>query len=320
MMPKHFLPFFIFMAISLAGFAQDEEMMLPIGEVQGEPLFYRDTVPELDVQDVMDDDKKDDKDTKKKKKKPKKVFYGLKCRKSFTKKGLGHRQEIEMFYYLKKPADPDFYVRDIYVFDIQKRKVIEISKKEKFDPRLQKVMHGPYKKTVGGDLVEQGIFYKGVKHGRWERYGREEEDEVNGEKVAYSILLSKRKYYKGWPKESRVTYYDAARTKVKEVFPIENGKLEGNYYKFLENGQVFVKGKFEEGKRVGLWIEYFKDRARRRKEVQYPETPYEDTPPFVLNQWDERNNPVIMNGKKIKPGDKKVDTDFLHQRYRKKRR
>ena len=73
-------------------------------------------------------------------------------------------------------------------------------------------MHGPYKRMVGEQIIEEGIYYKGTKHGRWTEYDR------------HDILVDKRKYYKGWQKESKVKYYDDKQTKLKEVVPILYGK------------------------------------------------------------------------------------------------
>lgn len=293
-------------------FAQDENNGL-----QGEPVFTTDTVPELDLDKVMAEEEEDEK--KKEKKRPKKVFYGMKTRKAFTKRGAGRRQQIELFYYLKKPADPNFYVPVVYVYDMQKREVLELKDEDKFDRRFHRILHGPYKKMVGGNVVEQGIFYIGTKHGRWEKYDREDTEEFNGEEVKYAVLLDKEKFYKGWPRETRVTYHDAARKKVKEVLPYKNGILDGEYYFFLENGQVFIRGTYSKGKKIGVWVEYFKDRARRRKETQYPESPYEEKEPFVLNEWDDMNNQIIVNGEKIKPG-QKVETDPIKKYFKKKGR
>lgn len=279
-----------------------------------EQTFERDSIPELDLEQTMADEKVEPK----KKKRKKKVFYGMKTRRAFTRKGMADRQEIEMFYYLKKHKDPDFYVQDIYVFDIEKQKVVEINKKDKMDPAIHKILHGPYKRTVGGQLIEQGIFYVGTKHGRWEQYSPEKTDVFNDEEVSYSVLLDKSRYYKGWPREAKITYYDGAHTKVKEVFPYSKGKLHGNYYQFLENGQIFIRGKYMDGKKIGLWIEYFPDRERKRKETKYPDTSFDEAEPVVINEWDERNNLIIHDGKKIEPGEE-VETDPLKRRYLKKR-
>ena len=34
------------------------------------------------------------------------------------------------------------------------------------------MMHGPYKKRLGEQIIEEGIFYYGLKHGRWVRFNR----------------------------------------------------------------------------------------------------------------------------------------------------
>ena len=57
------------------------------------------------------------------KKRKKKVFYGLKTKKAFTKKGAGNKIETEIFYYLKDPEPLDPYVRDIYWFDFKRRQI-----------------------------------------------------------------------------------------------------------------------------------------------------------------------------------------------------
>jgi len=291
------------------GFAQIDNAP-PVGE----PIFLSDTLPDIDIHAVMEEE-----EPKKKKKVPKKVFYGKKCRKSFTKKGSGKKQQLEQFYYLKRPEDPDFYVPTVYVWDIREGQVIEIAKKEKFDSRFHKILHGPYVRTIGGNVMEQGIFYIGTKHGRWETYAPEKKEEVNGEEVAYNVLLDKKKYYKGWLRETRVVYYDAARKKVKEVWPYENGRLNGTYYMFQENGMLFVKGTYDRGKKVGLWVEYFPDKEKRQREVQYPEDSYQDKEPYVLNEWDEKNNQIIVNGTKVEAG-QKVEADPVKNYFKKKGR
>jgi antitoxin component YwqK of YwqJK toxin-antitoxin module len=295
--------------------AQVDQSISKSSSVQVEEIsFTIDSIPDLDLDEEIT---KLEDEFNKKKKTPKKIFYGKKCRKSFTKRGAGKRQTLELFFYLKKPADPDFYVQDVYVWDIQKGQVIEISKKEKFDPRFHKILHGPYKKTVGGQLAEQGIFYVGTKHGRWETYSAEKKETFNDEEVAYSLLEDKKKYYKGWPKECQLNYYDNTRKKVKEVIPYENGVLHGQYFMFLENGQLFIRGQYQNGKKIGLWIENYKTRDKRRVETQYPESSLAEGEPYILNEWDEKNIPLIINGKKVEPGEK-IETDPIKKHFQKK--
>jgi antitoxin component YwqK of YwqJK toxin-antitoxin module len=226
----------------------------------------------------------------KKKKRKKNVFYGLKTRKGFTKVGRGKQVTIETFHLLKVYTEPNPYVGEYYVFDVRKRKVLKVTSIDKKNVVHYRILHGPYKKTVGGEVVESGIFYVGTKHGRWERYGKN------------NILLDKVKFYKGWPKESEITYFDNERTKVKEVKPIINKELNGTYCLFHEKGWPLIQGKYIDGIKVGLWVEYFTDRNKRKREIQYPANPYkkeEQFEPYVLTEWDDEGNLIIQNGKAL---------------------
>src|SRR6267154_77885 len=107
-----------------------------------------------------------------KKKKPKrKTFYGIKTKKGFTRKGFGDKMVIELFYVLKKPDKPSGFARDIYWYDYTRR---EVRKTSTFDPKKGVLLHGPYKKMIGQVVVEEGIYYKGAKHGRWMRFNRQD--------------------------------------------------------------------------------------------------------------------------------------------------
>jgi len=147
------------------------------------------------------------------------------------------------------------------------------------------ILHGPYKRYVGEQLVEEGIFYKGTKNGRWTTYDGKD------------MLTDKRKYYQGWPKDSKVRYYDEKQTKLKEVIPIVYGKKEGTYYYFHENGEVAVKGEYKEDVKVGKWTEYYPFMSRRKKEIQYPAGPYDTSYlPFISKEWD-KNNKLVYEAK-----------------------
>src|SRR5580704_9144091 len=78
----------------------------------------------------------------KKKKPKKKVFYGIKTKKGFTRKGSAH-VTLELFYYLKKPDVPSSFARDIYWFDFTRH---EIRVTSTFDPKKGVLLHGPYTK------------------------------------------------------------------------------------------------------------------------------------------------------------------------------
>ena len=193
--------------------------------------------------------------TKKKKKVKKRVYYGIKTKKGFTRKGEGERITYELFYYLKKAEKPQTFVRDLYWYDYTRR---EIRRTSTFDPEKGVLLHGPYERRQGEVVLEKGIFYKGTKHGRWMKYQRD------------SVLLDKERYYHGWPKESLVSYYDPSqRQHMKEMTPIEYGEKEGYYYFFHENGKVAVHGEYQWDKRVGDWTEYYTS-GIRKKIISYP--------------------------------------------------
>lgn len=217
-----------------------------------------------------------------KKKKPRrKVFYGIKTKKGFTRKGFGNPTTIELFYVLKKPDNPSGFARDVYWYDFR-RKEIRKTSQAAFNVKNGVLLHGPYKKLIGDVLLEEGIFYKGTKHGRWMRYDKNE------------VLDDKVKYYKGWPKESLVTYYDPGeRKKLKEIIPIEYGEREGYYYFFHENGQIAVTGEYRWGQRVGDWIENYAN-GKRKKILTYPKEPFEkEIMPYVRKEWDERGKEIF---------------------------
>ncbi len=215
---------------------------------------------------------------RKEKRRKRKVFYGLKTKKGFTRSGYGDRVELEIFHYLKEPVPTDPYVPEIYWYDFTRKR---IRNSGEIEDKRGVILHGPYKRLVGEQVVEEGIFYKGAKHGRWTTYDGND------------ILIDKRKYFKGWPKESMVSYYDQKQTKLKEVIPIVYGKKEGIYYHFHENGTVAIRGEYKEDVKVGKWIEYYPFMRRRKKEIQYPADPYDQSyQPFISREWDRRNRLV----------------------------
>jgi len=221
----------------------------------------------------------------KKKKPKKKVFYGLKTKKGFTRKGYGDKMTIELFYYLKKAEKPNGFVRDVYWFDFSRREIRRTTPAG-FDQKKGVLVHGPYKRMMGGTVLEEGIFYKGTKHGRWMAHNR------------FDQLEDKEKYYKGWPKESIVTYYDPdKKTKVKEIIPMEYGEKEGFYYLLHENGQVAVRGEYRWDHKVNEWIENYPN-GKRKRVIAYAKDPFDELfRPYVRREFDENGKEIYSNDK-----------------------
>ena len=118
----------------------------------------------------------------KKKKRKKKIFYGIKTKKRFTRKGVGDKTTFELFYVLKEFEKPETQVRDVYWYDHRRQ---EVRKGGKIDPKFADILHGPYQKMRNGQILEDGIFYIGTKHGRWMHYDKND------------LLVDKENYFKG---------------------------------------------------------------------------------------------------------------------------
>lgn len=264
---------FIFLVSFSRVIAQDEE--------EQDERFTIDTPVTLDFEKEEDPEPK-----KKKKKVKKKVFYGIKTKKGFTRKGYGDRVTYELFHVLKKPQSPQTFVRDVYWYDYTRK---EIRKTEKFDPAKGVLLHGPYEKRMGEIVLLKGIYYKGTKHGRWLTYNRD------------SVLTDKEKYFRGWPKESLVSYYDPQeRKKMKEITPIEYGEKDGYYYRFFENGQMAITGEYRFDQKIGDWVEYYPNK-RRKKIIAYPQKAFEDTMrPYIKAEWNEKGKEIYRNNKASK--------------------
>lgn len=272
------LTFWLFLG-NLPAFAQEQE-----NTSQAQDSLDIAVEKPLTIDINADDEEEEEEEPKKKRKKN--VFYDIKTKKAFAKSGNGRNEKIEIFYILKQWEDPDPYVRDIYWYEYKSKSV-----KKGGSPTAEKgmLLHGPYRVEKDGEIVEEGIFYKGTKHGRWMSYRK---------MYDYMVLDRKEKYVKGWPKESKITYYDRQATKLKEVIPIEYGKKEGYYYLFFPTGEIAVRGEYQYDEKVGTWTEYYSARQRRKKEIKYAPDPWsKNFDPFIAQEWDKEGK-LIYERKK----------------------
>ncbi|SES77294.1 toxin-antitoxin system YwqK family antitoxin [Hymenobacter actinosclerus] len=223
-------------------------------------------------------------------KKKKNVFLNEPIKKGYTKKGpKGKKQEVEIFYYLRTFKQPDPMALAVYYYNPRKRKIFKAA--GELDPATDKVMHGPYKMLRGGKVVETGSFAYGTRHLRWEKFTPD------------NILVSKTHYERGFPRDANVTYYDADHKQLKEVVPYLNGQMEGDYVRFLPTGKREWEGQFENGKRVGEWINYWGFRNlkdRRHYVLGYGESGYEPEvkEPVLLKEYN-RNGVLIYEKDKL---------------------
>jgi antitoxin component YwqK of YwqJK toxin-antitoxin module len=243
----------------------------------------------------------------KKKRVPRNKFYGVRAKKRVVVHPVrGRKQTIETFYTLRKKnyRAPDPYVPHKYYYGFDPKKkykcvLVYADCKEEYGMPL----HGTYKKedidikSMQSTVVEQGIYYFGVKHGRWEMFQFQD-----------TLLIDKKKFYKGFPKEAVISYYDVnEKTLVKEVIPYQNGVLEGTYLRFYDSGRPAVIGEYLAGEKVHKWTEFYdRDKANRKIETQYKTKPHDDNfKPKVINEWDEFGKQVIKNGNPVNPSETK---------------
>ena len=222
-----------------------------------------------------------------KKKDKKNMFYGIKTKKRFIKTAKGRDIIIEKFYLLKEYVLSPTYSYYKYYYDItalaSKRRIVKttISSKKYGMP-----LHGIYERIANGRLIEKGYFYYGVKHGRWEKFNKD------------GSLIDKKKWFRGFPKDSKMTYYDGAKTKLKEVIPIHHGIKDGMYIAFYESGNIAMRGLYKEEVKIGTWIAYYDKNItkKKKKETQYRKKVYNDSfRPFTKREWDENGVQTISS-------------------------
>lgn len=260
---------FSFLLITFGLVAQDENI---------DDLFRvsYDTPLTIDLEEE-EEEKKDDVAPKKKVKRN--VFFGVKTRKHYTKTGFGPESVYELFNFLKVYEGPPEFARDFYWYDPKKKRIVNSLK---VDPNRAYVLHGPYTKKKGDQILEEGWFYKGMKHKRWVRFNTSD------------ILMDKKYWWKGFPQESLLSYYDHKRTKLREVIPVHFDEKEGEYWAYHEDGTLAARGFFKHDYRVGTWREFYPNR-RVKREILYPEDPFDfDHEPVILREWD-RNGQLIYS-------------------------
>lgn len=246
------------------------------------------------VEPLVDLGKEEEVKEFKKKRKKKRVFYGSKTKKGFTKSGFGARQKVTIFHYLKAWEDPSTYAKYIHWFNYEKWKIVK-SAPSRVDKEKGMILHGPYKVLMGEQVIEKGIYYYGTKHGRWESYSKPKDITYKASDTVtiagQQQLVKKEKWFKGWPVDAEITYYDREKKLMQEIIPIVNGELHGDYFYWYKNGKVKEYGKYAYGIKIGKWVEYHNGKKRhfKKRVISYPRDPFvkEGREGVVENEWDE---------------------------------
>ncbi|EON77047.1 hypothetical protein ADIS_2496 [Lunatimonas lonarensis] len=218
-----------------------------------------------------------------KKKERKNFYFGERTSRNVIRTSFRDQTTVQLFNTTQRNQKVDAYIRDIYWYDSRAKAI----KNRNFDPSRGYLLHGPYEKRINDVVVESGMYYYGTKHGRWMTFDGK------------SVLVDKSYFYQGWPRESRITYYNREQKAIERLTPIEYDLEEGNYYHFFPGGQVAVIGEYRYGERVGLWTEFWEskgDSLVRKREIQYQPTPFmRNFRPFIRAEWDKEGNLIYRN-------------------------
>lgn len=186
------------------------------------------------------------------------------------KRGSGSRLQYIEFYVLKEFEDPNPYHRLLTWYDSKTKKIVEAVARDK---RTNTLLHGPYKEYRGENLMREGFYYKGVKDGRWVEYDKD------------FMLLNKETYKRGFFDESIITYHSSDSSKIDEVIPVIYGKQTGDYWRFFDSGVLAEEGRYDEGKKVGKWVEYYPTGNRRKKEIQHPRDIFDNSESYTIREY-----------------------------------
>jgi antitoxin component YwqK of YwqJK toxin-antitoxin module len=213
---------------------------------------------------------------------PKNTFYGIKATRMFIRHASG---VIEKFYVLREYGNPPAHTDGVYYYDREDQKLYLINPLERalrLDKDKHWLVHGPYIKTKGENILEMGNFYAGVKHGRWERFDKN------------FVLIEKMHYNRGLARDTEVVYHDEKKNKVKEIVPLQYGLRHGTYIAYHPSGRLRERGQYQFGAKIGRWREFYdQDATPRQRETIYPKDFYDDkTQAYVAREWDNRGKVV----------------------------
>jgi antitoxin component YwqK of YwqJK toxin-antitoxin module len=261
--------------------------------LEGDSLFKLELTDKKE-KDIRFDEVGETKARRKSEKKRKKVYFGLKTKSGILRTTAGDEVVSEYFriinpdYLIKNP-----YQREVYFYEVKNRR-IRVENYNDFLARRKKgqlvyLLHGYYQKIREREVREEGYFYKGLKHSKWQEFDKT------------GILLEKLKYNLGLTEETKVSYYDEAETKVKEITPYAHGRKQGKYARYYENGVLAEEGSYDNNEKVSLWREWYENR-QRKQDTQYATKWWEPKEPTKLREWEANGKPIfdIDRGGKLK--------------------
>lgn len=219
------------------------------------------------------------------------AYAGILMEKVTVRKGSDENITAEEFYVLKSFQEPSVYVRDIWWYDEKAKRITNAPLRDKAYARI---LHGPYRRSYNGVPQETGFYYVGTKDGRWEKYGRDPDGDAG--------LQDKQLFERGFPEGSVISYYDAARTKIREVVPVTYGQYSGLYRSFYESGQLREEGVFDDSVRVNRWRQYYEygPGGRTHLEIMFGKDRYDVRDGVIIREYDNKGKLIYENKEPFK--------------------
>jgi hypothetical protein len=238
----------------------------------------------------------------KKKLQPRDEYVQIKTERKLGNYGSGIRMTVEEVNVVKYVEDEALspYASEIFIFDPSQSRVVPIPLK---DTKNVQICHGPFKKYVNQKLVEEGFYFMGVKDGRWETYGPDNE------------LENKVYYERGYTAGSTIHYFDASKKKIQEVIPRIYGKVRGTYYSFYPSGNLKEDGRLDDSVKVGRWREFheFGSGGRLKKEWKFGKDKFDLSEPILIQERDQQSKIIFQTKEPVsqrKPGNiPPIDSD-----------
>lgn len=218
-----------------------------------------------------------------KKSPPKDEYAQIKTERRLGSYGSGTRTTLEEINVVKYVEDEAIspYVSEIWWFDPAQSRIVTGSLK---DNSSAQICHGPFRRIINQNIQEQGFFYMGAKDGRWETYGPDGE------------LINKQYFRRGFPVESKISFYDSEQKKIQEITPVVFGKIRGQYRAFYPSGNVKEEGMLDDSVRVGRWREYYEfgNGGRLKKEWRYGKDKFDTQEPELIQERDPQGKIIFQ--------------------------
>lgn len=156
-------------------------------------------------------------------------------------------------------------------------------------------MNGKWKYLYeNGSLNQSGYFNRDLQDSTWKTYYENGQLSSIGEMDNGNPLGLWINYYENGQIETKIKHLPNNKIVIEEAWDIGKNQIVSNgngiYKAFSNTGQLMVKGKVENGQKIGTWIMYFEN-GKTKEEGIYENEIYRTT-----NSWDFHGNQNIIDG------------------------